>query len=171
MQLIKTIEKYPKAFITCLVIAMTIPWLNEVIISLMEARNFISAREMITKGNWFLTTLNELPRYEKPPLPTWLTAFSGYLFGITNTWALRLPAIGLLILLGNYVYLFCQEFLDAAHSLRNALIAVTSFYVLAIIIEAPWDIFTHTFLLMAITHLLRSYKTNSLKAPVSLVEY
>ena len=35
----------------------------------MEARNFIVAREMLTEGNWLLTTMNDVPRYEKPPFP------------------------------------------------------------------------------------------------------
>src|SRR5680860_1572494 len=58
----------------------------------MEARNFITAREMLTHNNWIFTTMNELPRYEKPPLPTWLTAISAWLFGIQNLFAYRLPA-------------------------------------------------------------------------------
>ena len=50
--------------------------LDAIYINIMEARNFITAREMITDGNWIFTTLNAEPRYQKPPLPTWLTAFS-----------------------------------------------------------------------------------------------
>ena len=61
-------------------------------VNIMEARNFITAREMLTDGNWLLTTINGEPRYQKPPLPTWLTAFSAAIFGIKSVWALRLPA-------------------------------------------------------------------------------
>lgn len=43
-------------------------------ISIMEARNFNVAKEMLTDGNWFLTTMNAIPRYEKPPLPAWITS-------------------------------------------------------------------------------------------------
>ena len=48
--------------------------LDKIDINIMEARNFISAREMVQNNEYLLTTLNNQPRYEKPPLPTWLTA-------------------------------------------------------------------------------------------------
>lgn len=41
---------------------------------LMEARNFITAREMIQNDNYIIPTLNDFLRFEKPPLPTWVTA-------------------------------------------------------------------------------------------------
>src|SRR5680860_99688 len=66
--------------------------LDALFVNIMEARNFITAREMLTHNNWIFTTMNELPRYEKPPLPTWLTAISAWLFGIQNLFAYRLPA-------------------------------------------------------------------------------
>ena len=52
--------------------------------NIMEARNFITAREMVSDGNWLLTTMNGEPRYEKPPLPTWLAAISGMIFGFES---------------------------------------------------------------------------------------
>ncbi len=42
-------------------------------VSIMEARNFNVAREMLTETNWLLTTMNAIPRYEKPPFPAWFT--------------------------------------------------------------------------------------------------
>src|SRR5690606_27816531 len=66
--------------------------LEAIFVNIMEARNFITAREMIEGGNWIFTTLNDMPRYQKPPLPTWLTAFSGMVFGLDSLWGLRLPA-------------------------------------------------------------------------------
>ena len=53
--------------------------LDALFVNIMEARNFITAREMLTHDNWIFTTMNELPRYEKPPLPTWLTAISAWI--------------------------------------------------------------------------------------------
>ena len=50
----------------------------------MEARNFQAAKEMVEDNNWLLPTLNGEPRYQKPPLPTWLTAFSVLLFNSKN---------------------------------------------------------------------------------------
>ena len=58
-----------------MVLVMLLPGLNTVQVSIMEARHFISAHEMVADGHWLLTTMNGEPRYEKPPLPTWLSAF------------------------------------------------------------------------------------------------
>ncbi len=46
--------------------------LEAIYINIMEARNFITAREMLVDGNWIFTTINGEPRYQKPPLPTWM---------------------------------------------------------------------------------------------------
>lgn len=37
---------------------------------IMEARNFVTAREIIENGNWLIPTMNGVYRFEKPPLPT-----------------------------------------------------------------------------------------------------
>ena len=66
--------------LTC--IAIFFVHLDALFVNIIEARNFVSAREMLHDGNWLLTTLNAEPRYQKPPLPTWLTAFSGAIFGL-----------------------------------------------------------------------------------------
>ena len=73
--------------------AIFFPHLSVVEVNIMEARNFITAREMLEYGNWIHTTMNLEPRYEKPPLPTWLTAFSAAVFGVKNLFGLRLPAV------------------------------------------------------------------------------
>ena len=77
----------------------------------MEARNFVTAREMITDGNWLLTTMNGEARYEKPPLPTWLSAISASLFGI-SAFAMRLPALFMVFLLGLFCYKICFKTTD-----------------------------------------------------------
>ena len=71
---------------------------------IMEARNFVSAREMTDEGHWIFTTMNNVPRYEKPPLPTWLTAVMGECFGFGNLAALRFPAALSCFLLVMYFY-------------------------------------------------------------------
>ena len=74
-------------------LAIFLPHLDVVEVNIMEARNFITAREMLEYGNWIHTTMNLEPRYEKPPLPTWLTAFSASVFGVKSLFGLRLPAV------------------------------------------------------------------------------
>jgi len=117
----------------------------------MEARNFVTAREMLTDGNWILTTMNGEPRYEKPPLPTWLTAISGAIFGVNSVWAMRFPAVLMVMLLGSMMYTLSRKLaLTKRNSLINALVSITSLYVVLIVFEAPWDIYAHAFMLTAI---------------------
>ena len=149
----KIIEKYPIWTICLLVAIMLMPNINSLGVTIMEARNFITAREMVSDSNWLLTTMNGEARYQKPPLPTWLTAISGLIFGFKSLFGLRLPTIFMIMVLGSYVYKLSNNFLNESQSFINALITITSFYVIGIIIEAPWDIFTHGFMLIAIFHL------------------
>jgi 4-amino-4-deoxy-L-arabinose transferase-like glycosyltransferase len=153
------IENNPILVIIIIVLIMLCVNIDVLDISIMEARNFITAREMIDDGNWILTTMNGEARYQKPPLPTWLTAISGLLFGIKSVLALRFPAILMVIVTGIASYLLSNKLLkNTSQSLINALITATSFYVIGIIIEAPWDIFTHGFMLVAILHLFQLFE-------------
>ena len=128
-------------------------------VSIMEARNFITAREMLSDGNWILTTMNGEPRYQKPPLPTWITAFLMLIFGAKNVVMLRLPGIVMVIVVGIGSYFLSRQLIqDKGHALVNSLITITSFYVVAIVIEAPWDIFSHGFMLIGIYQLFQLFK-------------
>lgn len=156
--MIKTIEKYPYSTLFILVIIILLPNLDLLKVSIMEARNFITAREMLSEGNWILTTMNGAPRYEKPPLPIWITAIFGFVFGIKSVFALRFPSVIMVWLIGIYTYLFSRKLLaNEMHAFVNSLIVITSFYVVGIIIEAPWDIYAHGFMLIAIYHLYQLY--------------
>lgn len=78
----------------CRVISMCFIPLNDV----SEARYAEIARKMLETGNW-VTLLHDygVPFWAKPPLSTWLSAFSMKLFGV-NELAVRLP--GLLLSIG-----------------------------------------------------------------------
>ena len=152
--MITNLEKYPLTTLSIIVVLMLLIHLDIPNITIMEARNFITAREMVQDNHWLLTTINGEARYQKPPLPTWLTAISGIIFGINNVFALRLPAALMVLFLGIFSYYLSLELkLPKKQSLNNSLILVTSFYVFAIIIEAPWDIFTHGFMLAGLCFL------------------
>ena len=75
------LKERPLLLLTLICIAIFIPHLDALWVNIMEARNFVTAREMLQDSNWLLTTLNGEPRYQKPPLPTWLSAGSALLFG------------------------------------------------------------------------------------------
>ncbi|WP_426430884.1 ArnT family glycosyltransferase [Winogradskyella sp. HB-48] len=157
--MIKLIEKYPIVSLLLFVIVMLGFTIDAIPVSIMEARNFISAREMLTDNNWILTTMNGEARYEKPPLPTWITAFFGMLFGMKSVLALRWPALLFLASIGISTYLISKQLeLTKSHSLINGFIVLSSFYVIGITIEAPWDIYTHGFMLMALFQLFLMLK-------------
>jgi 4-amino-4-deoxy-L-arabinose transferase-like glycosyltransferase len=125
--------------------------LDVIYINIMEARNFITAREMVTNDNWILTTLNAEARYEKPPLPTWLTAISGILFGFTSVFGLRLPAALVTLLLLYTFYRFLPKLeVSLKQSFLATLILASSFYIIFMGRNGQWDIFTHSFMLVAI---------------------
>ncbi|WP_373057603.1 ArnT family glycosyltransferase [Zunongwangia sp. H14] len=125
--------------------------LDAIYINIMEARNFITAREMLNDGNWIFTTMNGEPRYEKPPLPTWLTAVSMSLFGMENLFALRLPAaVATLILVLFFYFLVINVTGKKKFAWIASLILMTSFYIIFSGRNGQWDIFAHAFMLPAI---------------------
>lgn len=150
----KTPKFPPLIWLALACISIFFTHLDALHVNIMEARNFITAREMIVDGNWILTTLNAEPRYQKPPLPTWITACFAMLFGLKNLIALRLPAaiMGLLLVLTSYKFVkrFTQR---SSFALTSALIAATSFYIVSAGRDANWDIFTHAFMMVCIYHL------------------
>jgi 4-amino-4-deoxy-L-arabinose transferase-like glycosyltransferase len=156
--IIKLIENNPKLSIAVIAILMFALNMDVLEVTIMEARNFITAREILTDGNWLLTTMNGEPRYQKPPLPTWLAAISAFFFGTKSLFAMRLPGFLMVIVLAKFNYLLSIKLLEnKQHSLINGLLTLTSFYVIGIVIEAPWDIFTHGFMLIAIYHLFQLF--------------
>lgn len=164
--MIKLIEKYPILSLFLFVIVMLGFTIDAIPVSIMEARNFISAREMLTDNNWILTTMNGEARYQKPPLPTWITAVFGYFFGIKSVLALRWPALLFLTSIGITTYLLSKKLeLTKAHNLVNGFIVLTSFYVIGITIEAPWDIYAHGFMLMALYQLFQLFQNG--KTPIT----
>jgi len=128
--------------------------LDALIVNIMEARNFISAREMLHDGNWLLTTINAEPRYQKPPLPTWITAFSGAIFGIKSVAALRLPAAFLALITVLFSYKVSIKLTEnKIYAFISALVLATSFYIVASGRDGQWDIYTHGFMLVCIYQL------------------
>ncbi|GGZ53709.1 MULTISPECIES: ArnT family glycosyltransferase [Mesonia] len=136
--------------------------LDAIYVNIMEARNFITAREMINLNNWLLTTLNDVPRYQKPPLPTWLTALFGNLANFKSLILLRLPAAlcSLLLIFGFYKIL--PKFkISTEQSFQAALILATSFYIIFSGRNGQWDIFTHAFMMICIYYLWKFFNNDN----------
>jgi len=165
--LIKIIEKYPILTIIIAVALMLLPFLGVMEVSIMEARNFITAREMLTDGNWILTTMNGDARYEKPPLPTWLAASMGGIFGVQNVWAMRFPGVVMLMLLGAMVFTLSRKLhLTKLHSFVNSLVAITSLYIVAIVFEAPSDIYAHALMFCGIYFIFSRLQSQDKKTAI-----
>ena len=128
-------------------------------VDIMEARNFVTAREMVDDGNWIFTTMNEVPRYEKPPLPTWLSAWMGNLFGLNNVWALRFPASLSCFLLMIYLYKIVH-FITKNQKLAaiSCFILITNFLVIYVGRRANWDIYSYSFMVIGIYYFLLALK-------------
>jgi 4-amino-4-deoxy-L-arabinose transferase-like glycosyltransferase len=137
--------------ISCL---MLFPHLEVIETNIMESRNFITAREMVNNNHWILTTLNDLPRYEKPPLPTWITAVSGVIFGFDSVFGMRFPVglITLLLVFGSFK-LSKKLGLSEKQSFHNGLILITSFYIYFAGRDNQWDMYTHSFMIVSILFL------------------
>lgn len=136
--------------------------LDVLYINLMEARNMLTAREMVDLNHWFLTTLDGLPRYEKPPLPTWITALFGWLFGFRSFMIMRLPAALMSLLTVWMVYQFSQLIqLSKKQAFIAALIMASTFYLIFSGRTNQWDVYTHAFMLVAIFYLWKFFKEKS----------
>ena len=164
MDIIKNIPNSIVIFIiiiTCLIFTVN---LNLVDITIMEARNFVTAREMLQDNNWLMPTFNGEARYEKPPLPTWIAAISTIIFGSKSLYLYRLPGFLCLSIIGITSYYFSLELVkNKLQSIVNSFISITSFYMIAIIVEAPWDIFSHSFMFVGIYYLLRVLNNKQFK--------
>tara|TARA_R110002012_G_scaffold98109_3_gene235452 strand:- start:71469 stop:73100 length:1632 start_codon:yes stop_codon:yes gene_type:complete len=166
--LITLIEKRPILTIIIVVGVLLLPFLDVLEVTIMEARNFVTAREMLADGNWILTTMNGEPRYEKPPLPTWLSAISGAIFGVNSVWGMRFPAVLMVMLLGSMIYTLSRKLtLTKRNSLINALVSITSLYVILIVFEAPWDIYAHAFMLTAIYCIFKGLSQDALRGNIT----
>ncbi|PIQ19708.1 MAG: hypothetical protein COW65_19215, partial [Cytophagales bacterium CG18_big_fil_WC_8_21_14_2_50_42_9] len=121
-------------------------------LSLMEARNFIAAREITENGNWLIPTMNGQVRLAKPPLPTWLTVLSGLAAGnIENIVALRFPAACMALLLVFFLYFMASQLCtDNLIPFLSALVLSSSLQFVVVGREGTWDIYCHSFMLGSI---------------------
>ncbi|MFT4152772.1 ArnT family glycosyltransferase [Parafilimonas sp.] len=155
-------EKYPLAALMAVSVLMLFVHLGLIQTNIMEARNLITAREMVNDGHWIFTTMNGLPRYEKPPLPTWLTAFFMLMDGMQSMFVLRLPAALICVLLVYFFYKLVKRFQPENNQpLYASLILITSFYIFFSGRDNQWDIYTHAFMVACIYFLYKSFNKNT----------
>ncbi len=121
-------------------------------VNVMEARNFITAREMMQGGSWLLPTMNGELRIAKPPLPTWITAiFMQWAGTDANLIANRIPAGLAALLLALFTYLMVRRITgDMGIALTSLLLLTTSYMFMLSARKNAWDIFSIAFMAGAV---------------------
>lgn len=133
---------------------------------LMEARNFIAAREMVESGNWLIPTLNGNLRFEKPPLPTWITAGIMKLFhNTTDEFLLRIPVAIISVILIFLIYYFVKTLTEKSlYSFIAAFISLTTFMLIKIGNENSWDMYSYVFAFGAVVFFTAGIKKEKINS-------
>lgn len=140
---------------------------NVITPDIMECRNIVTAREMVYDGHWIVTTMNGELRFEKPPLPTWLTAVAEIV--AAGSLSMQRSMAGLVaVLLVVYFWKFARRVLGV-DPLIPTLILLTCYNVILMGRTASWDIYTHAFMMGAIYHLALSLGRKEGKTTVGQV--
>ncbi|MGB6127657.1 MAG: glycosyltransferase family 39 protein [Psychrilyobacter sp.] len=131
---------------------------------IMEVRNFVTAREMVIYNNWVMPTMNGNFRFEKPPLPTWITALFMKAFGTTSSEIiLRLPiallTIGLIFLIYYLVNIATNN-----HKLAftTGLMCSTTFMIIKLGTENTWDMFGYIFIFGFVTFIFKGLRESKI---------
>ncbi|NDV83304.1 glycosyltransferase family 39 protein [Bacteroides sp. 51] len=132
---------------------------NQVIpADLMESRNLATAQEMVRTGNYLIPTMNGELRLEKPPLPTWIAAGIEHIAPgslIVQRYASGIMATLMVV----FLYLLVVEMTrNKKAALFSGLALATCFNVILMGRTATWDIYCHSFMLMAIYYLVLALK-------------
>lgn len=126
-------------------------------VGIMEARNLVTAQEMVEYNNWIVPTMNGELRLEKPPLPTWIAAVVESI-SPGNIVMQRAVAGCMALLLVYFLYLLAYRLSkDRKFALIASLVLATSLYVVIMGRTATWDIYCHTFMLGAIYYLYNAF--------------
>lgn len=146
-------------FILALLFICTFLYSGRLPVGVMESRNFITAKEMVRDGNWILPTMEGRPRFEKPPLPTWITAGVMALTGTdTNIVANRIPAGISALFLALFMYLLARRISgDRGFAATSVVVLATSFVFMLSARKDEWDIYTHMFMIGGIWALREAF--------------
>jgi len=147
-------------FILPVVLFITIFLYNDLLtVNIMEARNFITAREIIRDGSWLLPTMNGELRIAKPPLPTWITTVPMMLAGTdADLVANRIPAGICALVLALFTFLLARRITGNKWiATTTLLVLATSYMFLWSARKNEWDIYAITAMAGALWALLEAF--------------
>ena len=154
----KSLDKNILFLLTVLFICI-FPYHDLTSVSNMEARNFITAREIVENGSWLLPTMNGELRIAKPPLPTWVTALAMIGAGTdANLTVNRIPAGICAVVLALFVFLLVRRVTgDTAFAITAMLVLATSYLFMWSARKNSWDIYPHVAMAGAIWAMLEAF--------------
>lgn len=125
---------------------------------IMEARNIVTAREMVSDGNWLVPTMNDELRLEKPPLPTWIAG--GIERVCPDSLGAQRTAAGVMGLIWTlFMYLTAKELTRREDfALLTVMVFLTCYHIVLMGRTATWDIYCHAFMMGGIYFMLRGAK-------------
>lgn len=100
-----------------------------------------AAREMLATGDWIVPRIGGKPWLEKPPLPHWIVATTGALFGGVTEFTARLPSTLAGLLGVCLVASLAARWFGPTHGLLAGLIQATTVYTLTYARLAEADIY------------------------------
>ena len=123
---------------------------------IMESRNIVTGREMVSDGNWLVPTMNGELRLEKPPLPTWIAGAVECVAPGSLT-AQRVPA-ALMGCLWTVCLLLLARYIARRddYAMAATMVFLTCYNLILMGRSATWDIYCHAFMMAAIYHLTRA---------------
>lgn len=122
---------------------------------IMESRNIVTAREMVSDGNWLVPTMNGELRLEKPPFPTWV---AGMIEDVCpGSLSAQRAAAGVMgVVWTLFLYLFAELLTRRrGYALLTVLVFLTSYHIVVMGRTATWDIYCHAFMMGGIYFLAR----------------
>lgn len=124
---------------------------------IMEARNLVTAREMVEYDNWMVPTMNGDLRLEKPPLPTWVAAIIEAV-SPENIVAQRAAAGVMGTLWALFFFLTVKVIARSKRAaLTSTLVFLTCYNVILMGRTATWDIYCHAFMQGAVWLLFKLF--------------
>jgi len=123
---------------------LSLVWIREIDSS--EARNLISAREILQNSNWWTPTLNGHFYFENPPLPVWITAFVMMITHSHSEVILRLPNMLCCIFTVLFLYRSMIRIKkDRLFAFLCSFVLLSTFMFIKLGAENTWDIYTYSF--------------------------